>query len=103
MLTHNTEDVIICVGNQHIVQRAVIKLIIGNRIAEIRKERDMTQQQLADIIKIKRSSLGHIEIGTWNPSAETIKLISDALQKPLGEIFFNPDVSCDNTKQRKRK
>lgn len=78
-------------------------MFLGNRIAEIRKELGMTQQQLADIVKMERSSLGHIEIGTWNPSAETMKLISDALQRPLGEIFFNPSVLVSSTKQKKGK
>lgn len=78
-------------------------MIIGNKIAEIRKELGMTQQELADIIKFERSSVGHIEIGSWYPSAETMRLISDALQKPLGDIFFNPDVLGSGTKQKRKK
>ncbi|WP_172964020.1 helix-turn-helix transcriptional regulator [Paenibacillus sp. Cedars] len=66
--------------------------VLGNNIARIRKELKMTQQELADLIGIERTSLSQIETGAYNPSADTMKKISDTLARPLGDIFFNPDV-----------
>jgi DNA-binding XRE family transcriptional regulator len=68
------------------------ELVIGNRIAEHRQKRGITQQQLADAIKIGRPALSNIENGKFQPSAKTMRVISDTLQTPLGEIFFNPSV-----------
>lgn len=66
--------------------------VLGNNIALIRKELKITQQDLADLIGMERTSLSQIETGAYNPSADTMKKISDVLGRPLGDIFFNPDV-----------
>ncbi|MEK4106916.1 helix-turn-helix transcriptional regulator [Paenibacillus sp. FSL R10-2791] len=71
--------------------------VLGNNIASIRKELGMTQQDLADQIEMERTSLSQIETGAYNPSADTMKKISDALRRPLGDIFFNPNVLKFNT------
>jgi transcriptional regulator with XRE-family HTH domain len=71
--------------------------MIGNNIAQYRKDRKIRQQQLADAIGVTRTTLSRIENGAWQPSADTMKAISDHLQVPLGEIFFNPDVLQNNT------
>ncbi|MNC82538.1 hypothetical protein D3C75_1360920 [compost metagenome] len=47
---------------------------------------------MADSIEMERTSLSQIETGAYNPSADTMRRISDALKRPLGDIFFNPDV-----------
>lgn len=72
--------------------------MLGNNIAKLRKKKKITQQELADAIRISRTSLSKIENGVFYPSAETMKAISDYLQEPLGEVFFNPDVLKINTK-----
>lgn len=37
---------------------------------------------------MERTSLSQIETGAYNPSAETMRKISDALKRPLGDIFL---------------
>ena len=71
--------------------------MIGNNIAKLRKEKNITQQTLANAIPMTRSNLSRIENGAWQPSADTMKAISDFLNVPLGDIFFNPDVLKNNT------
>jgi len=70
---------------------------LGNNIAKIRKELKITQQSLADGIGIERTSLSQIENCLYCPSAETMKKISDFLNLPLGDIFFNPNVLKNKT------
>lgn len=77
--------------------KKVKKVSLGNNIAKLRKERKITQQELAEALGIKRTSLSHIETGFYTPSAKTMKKISDYLQVPLGDIFFNPDVLKSET------
>ena len=47
-------------------------------LAEIRKEKNMTQQELADLIKVKRQTISAIENGV-NPKIETAKKIAKVL------------------------
>lgn len=77
------------------------KNVLGNNIAKLRKRKKITQQELADALGIKRTSLSHLENGLYTPSAKTMKKISDFFQVPLGEVFFNPDVSGNNTEDGK--
>lgn len=71
--------------------------MLGNNIAKIRKEKHITQEQLANAIGIDRTALSRIENGAWYPRAKTMKLISDYLHMPIGDIFFNPDVLLNYT------
>ena len=54
---------------------------------------NMTQAELAEQVGIGRTALSKIENGAYYPSAKTMKKISDVLNKPIGEIFFNSDLS----------
>ena len=44
----------------------------GKRVRFIRRFHDMTQEQLADVVGISTSFLGHIERGTRAVSVETL-------------------------------
>lgn len=71
--------------------------MIGNNISLLRKERNVTQQEMAEVIGIERTSLSKIETGEFSPSAETMRKVSDYFNLPLGDIFFNPDVLKNST------
>lgn len=60
--------------------------MIKNNIAEIRKEQNMTQEELAKRAKISRITLSAIENGTV-PNGDTMLNISKALNKKVEEIF----------------
>ena len=66
-----------------------------NNIAQYRKLKNMTQQELADLIGIKRTSLSQIENGVYNARATTMVKIADALGVPLGDLFFAADVNIN--------
>lgn len=53
---------------------------IGSTIAKLRKERNLTQQQFADKIEIRQTSLSNIESGKKRPNSTTLKRICDALE-----------------------
>ena len=52
---------------------------IGQRIADLRKQHGLTQQDLADISNIGRSHLVRIEQGKYNVRLDTIASIVQAL------------------------
>lgn len=46
-------------------------------IKQLRKERDMTQDQLASLLKVSRSTIGMYETGSREPDFETCEAIAD--------------------------
>ena len=63
------------------------KRLIGARIAEVRKKKKMTQEQLAGKMGIGPKYLSSIERGMENPTLNTLISLSKALGIDLGEIF----------------
>ena len=60
---------------------------VGRRIAGLRVERDLSQLQLAQIAKINRSYLAHIETGDRNAQMLTLQKLAAALKVPVKELF----------------
>jgi len=56
---------------------------LGQQIIQARKNRGISQEQLAEISKINLRTLQRIEKGQTNPHGETLKRISEALGIPL--------------------
>lgn len=52
---------------------------IGQRIAQLRQERDITQEQLAGLAGIDRTNVNKIEKGRYNVSIDIIGKVVDAL------------------------
>jgi len=52
----------------------------GNRIRAIRKEKNLSQEELAALANIDRSYMGHIERGEKNVTLTKIYQIADALK-----------------------
>lgn len=51
----------------------------GERVRQIRKEKGLSQEALADLAGIDRSYMGHIERGDQNITLTKIHQIADAL------------------------
>lgn len=62
-----------------IIVIGVITTNIGQRIKELRETRGLSQNKLAKLADIARSSLSYIESGEKAPNIETIKSIAFAL------------------------
>lgn len=61
--------------------------IIGENIAELRKQKNMTQEDLCGIAEIDRSYLSEIENGKENVSIKTLVKIADALECELSDLI----------------
>ena len=64
------------------------KLILKNNLREIRIEKDISQQQLADIVGVSRNTISSIETGQFNPTAKLALILCVALDKKFEDIFF---------------
>ena len=55
------------------------RLRIGQRIAELRKEKGLTQQDVADRTGLQRNHLSRIEQGRYSVGFDTLQAIAEAL------------------------
>ncbi|RTE09310.1 helix-turn-helix domain-containing protein [Paenibacillus whitsoniae] len=60
---------------------------IGANIKRFRKERKLTQVELAEKSSLSRSYLADIEGDRYNPSVETLKSIAEALNIPTHHLL----------------
>ena len=52
---------------------------IGTDLADLRKQRGMTQQQVADIAQMQRNHISRIEAGRYSVGFDTLQTIAEAL------------------------
>lgn len=63
-------------------------LILHNRLPEIRKEKGLSQQDLAKLVGVSRNTISSIETGQYQPTAKLALLLCIALDKKFEEIFY---------------
>lgn len=64
---------------------------LGENIKKIRKQRNLKQEELAELMGLEVKSLSLIETGNGFASAKTLEKLSDVLQTPVSEFFENSD------------
>jgi putative transcriptional regulator len=62
-----------------------------NRLKVLRAERDMSQAQLADALKVSRQTINAIETGKYDPSLPLALKIGKLFGQPVEGIFFLSD------------
>ncbi len=70
-----------------------LKVKIGVRITQLRKDKNLSQQKFANEADIERTFLTHIEKGRKNISVDTLQKITSALQISLKDFFDTKDFS----------
>jgi putative transcriptional regulator len=63
---------------------------IHNRLAELRAERGMSRQVLADAVGINYQTVGYMERGDYNPSLELAMRLSEFFALPFSRLPFRP-------------
>jgi putative transcriptional regulator len=59
-----------------------------NRLKVLRAERDLSQAQLADSLKVSRQTINAIETGKYDPSLPLALKIGRLFSQPVEAIFF---------------
>ncbi len=60
---------------------------LGQKIQRLRKSSGYSQEKLAELIRISRTHMGHIEQGRKSPSLKVLEKLSRALKVQLSELF----------------
>jgi putative transcriptional regulator len=61
---------------------------LKNRLEEIRKSRDITQEQLAKALRVSRQTIGSLENGRYNPSIILAFRIARYFNLSIEDIFI---------------
>jgi len=64
---------------------------LQTRIKELREEKGLTQEQLAEIVDVTRQTILFLEKGKYNPSLRLAWSISQVFEKPIEEVFSFDD------------
>lgn len=64
-----------------------VSKILGDKIREIRKNKNLSQEHVAYIASISPTHLGQIERGNKKPTIETVNKIAKALDVTLIDLF----------------
>jgi transcriptional regulator with XRE-family HTH domain len=60
---------------------------LGAALAEIRRDRGLTQEALSHATGVHRNYIGGIERGERSPTVATVAVLADALDVSMGELF----------------
>ena len=63
---------------------------VGRRIAELRRERGLTQEQFAERLGIAANALQRIELGMQNLTIRSLVRLANGLGVPLASLFEAP-------------
>ncbi|MGI6627806.1 MAG: helix-turn-helix transcriptional regulator [Bacillota bacterium] len=59
-----------------------------SRLKEFRARHDLTQEQLANKVGVRRETIGHIENNRYNPSLILAYKLARALNSTIEELFL---------------
>lgn len=65
-----------------------IKILIGQKIKAIRKNKGFTQEKLSELIGIEPQSLSYMETGKFAPSPDTLQKLSEILNVKPYEFYY---------------
>ena len=64
------------------------ELILLNNLASARKEKHLSQSELAKLVGVSRNTISSIETGQFNPTAKLALILCIALDKKFEELFY---------------
>lgn len=68
------------------------KLIFKNHIKEARKEKKLSQGELADMVGVSRQTISSIETGQFHPTAKLALILCIALDKKFEDMFYFEEI-----------
>lgn len=63
-------------------------LTLKNSLREVRRQRGLSQAQLAEMTGVSRNTISSIETGQFNPTAKLALILCIALDKKFEELFY---------------
>jgi len=70
---------------------SILRNRFGKRLRQIRRQKDITQEQLAEAVGISPTFLSNLERGINGPSFEILEKLSQVLHVPVRDLFDFPE------------
>ena len=64
------------------------ELILKNKLKEIRTEKKISQQELADMVGVSRNTISSLETGQYEPTAKLALVLAIALDMKFEDLFY---------------
>lgn len=64
------------------------KLILKNKLKDIRKDKKISQQELADMVGVSRNTISSLETGQYEPTAKLAYILCIALDMKFEDLFY---------------
>lgn len=80
------------------MKKRSLKVRLAQRVKKLRKDKKLSQEELAAEIGKTLDTISHIERGIYLPKLETAEDIADALDVELYELFVQDISETDKTK-----
>lgn len=75
-------------------------MTLGKKIAQTRKELNLSQEQLAEKLSVSRSAVAKWESDNGMPDIDNLKVLSGVLNIPIDELLDNHLPNIDSTQQK---
>lgn len=66
-----------------------IRKAFGKRVRDLRQQKSLSQEELADVAGMHRTYIGSIERGEQNVSIDNIARLAKALKMKISDLFGN--------------
>lgn len=76
-----------------------LKQDLGKKIQKLRKDKKITQEQLAELVGIDPKNISRIENGNNYPTAENLTSIAKALNVEIYELFVFNNLPIEEMKK----
>lgn len=63
-------------------------LVLKNHLKEIRAEKNLSQNALAEMVGVSRNTISSIETGQFCPTAKLALILCVALDKKFEDVFY---------------
>ena len=64
------------------------ELVLKNRLKEVRAEKKISQQELAEMVGVSRNTISSLETGQYEPTAKLAFVLCIALDMKFEELFY---------------
>lgn len=64
------------------------KLVLKNKLKDVRAEKNISQQELADMVGVSRNTISSLETGQYEPTAKLALVLAIALDMKFEDLFY---------------
>ena len=64
------------------------ELVLKNKLKEVRAEKKLSQQELADMVGVSRNTISSLETGQYEPSTKLALVLATALDVKIEDLFY---------------